>query len=50
MIDFMIEVIPQDEHKFRNVFPERFIEDVRKYQDSIWDLRVSAERAKTEAA
>ena len=50
MIDFMVETIPQDEHKFRNVFPERFIEDVRKYQDSIWDLQVSAERANTEAA
>lgn len=41
MIDFMVATIPQDEHKFRNVYPERFIEDVKKYQDSIWDLEVS---------
>lgn len=36
MIDFMVDLIPQDEHKFRNVFPERFIEDVKAYQDSLW--------------
>ncbi len=39
MIDFMIETIPQDAHKFRNVFPERFIDDVKKYQDSLWSVR-----------
>ncbi len=49
MIDFMIETIPQDEHKFRNVFPERFIDDVKKYQDSIWDLQTSPELAKRTA-
>lgn len=36
MIDFMIELIPQDDHKFRNVYPERFIEDVKQYQESLW--------------
>lgn len=36
MIDFMVEVIPQDHHKFRNVYPERFIESVKNYQDSLW--------------
>ena len=50
MIDFMIETIPQDEHKFRNVFPERFIDDVKKYQESIWDLQTSPELAKKTTA
>ncbi len=40
MIDFMIETIPQDHHKFRNVYPQRFIEDVKKYQESLWDIEV----------
>ncbi|MEM9463135.1 MAG: SDR family oxidoreductase [Myxococcota bacterium] len=40
MIDFMIDVIPRDHHKFRNIYPERFIEDVKKYQDSLWDKEV----------
>ena len=40
MIDFMIETIPQDHHKFRNVCPPRFIEDVKKYQESLWDIEV----------
>ncbi|NER01289.1 MAG: SDR family oxidoreductase [Okeania sp. SIO3C4] len=40
MIDFMIETIPQDNHKFRNVYPPRFIEDVKKYQESLWDIQV----------
>ena len=39
MIAFMIETIPQDESKFRNVFPERFIDDVKKYQDSLWTVQ-----------
>lgn len=36
MIDFMVELIPQDQHKFRNVFPQRFIEGVKQYQESLW--------------
>ena len=40
MIDFMIETIPQDHHKFRNVHPQRFIEDVKKYQNSLWEIEV----------
>ncbi|MDJ0788650.1 MAG: SDR family oxidoreductase [Myxococcota bacterium] len=40
MIDFMVDVIPQDHHKFRNVFPERFIEDVKNYQASLWTKEV----------
>ena len=50
MIDFMIETVPQDEHKFRNVFPERFIGDVKKYQESIRDLQTSLELAKKTTA
>jgi short-subunit dehydrogenase len=36
MIDFMVAMIPQEHHKFRNVYPERFIEDVKAYQNSLW--------------
>ncbi len=40
MIDFMVELIPQEHHKFRNVFPERFVEDVKDYQASLWKKEV----------
>ncbi len=40
MIDFMVELIPQEHHKFRNVFPERFVEDVMQYQASLWSKEV----------
>jgi len=40
MIDFMVDVIPQENHKFRNVFPERFVEDVKQYQASLWTKEV----------
>ena len=40
MIDFMVDVIPKDNHNFRNVYPERFVDDCKKYQDSLWDLQV----------
>ena len=46
MIDFMVDVIPQDEHKFRNVYPERFIEGCKEYQESLWELKSSPEIAK----
>ncbi|MEM9592208.1 MAG: SDR family oxidoreductase [Pseudomonadota bacterium] len=36
MIDFMVELIPQESHKFRNVFPEHFVGNVKAYQDSLW--------------
>jgi short-subunit dehydrogenase len=36
MIDFMVDLIPQDSHKFRNVFPEHFVGNVKAYQDSLW--------------
>ena len=37
MIDFMIETIPKDEHRFRNVYPEAAIEDVKTYQSRLWE-------------
>ena len=40
MIDFMIDVIPQEHHKFRNVHPQNFIEKVKNYQDSLWEIEV----------
>lgn len=40
MIDFMVDTIPQENHKFRNVYPERFIEDVKAYQNSLWVKQV----------
>jgi short-subunit dehydrogenase len=47
MIDFMIDLIPKDEHPFRNVYPANFREEVMKYQESIWDWQTSPEQAKT---
>jgi len=43
MIDFMVETIPQENHKFRNVYPERFIEGCKEYQNSLWELRVGSD-------
>ncbi|MEQ8824845.1 MAG: SDR family oxidoreductase [Filomicrobium sp.] len=40
MIDFMVELIPQENHKFRNVFPERFIDGVKEYQESLWSKQI----------
>ncbi|MEM6506400.1 MAG: SDR family oxidoreductase [Planctomycetota bacterium] len=40
MIDKMIEVIPQEHHAFRTVCPEDVIPDVKKYQESLWQLKV----------
>ncbi len=40
MIDFMVDIIPQQHHKFRNVFPERFVEDVKQYQAGLWKKEV----------
>jgi len=40
MIDFMIDIIPKNSHKFRNVHPERFIDNVKQYQESLWTLEV----------
>lgn len=46
MIDFMIEVIPKDEHPFRNVYPANFREEVMNYQEGIWDWQTSPALAK----
>lgn len=40
MIDYMIEKIPLDSHNFRNVYPEKAIDDVKSYQDSLWGKTV----------
>ena len=50
MIDFMIDVIPKDEHAFRNVYPANFRDEVMNYQNSIWDWQTSPEQAKTKKA
>lgn len=42
----MIEIMPQDKHKLPNVYPERFIENVKQYQDSLWQMESSPEQAK----
>ena len=36
----MINVIPQDSHKFRNVYPEKFIDGCKDYQKELWDMEV----------
>lgn len=40
MIDFMVKLIPQEHHKFRNVFPEIFVTEGKKYQESLWTAEV----------
>ncbi len=40
MVNFMIGIIPQEHHRFRNVFPERFVDDVKRYQDTLWTQEV----------
>lgn len=42
MIDFMIDLIPQESHNFRNVYPERFIDSCKDYQDKLWDLQINS--------
>lgn len=39
MIDKMVEVIPQDSHAFRTVWPDDFVEKSKKYQKSQYDLK-----------
>lgn len=40
MIDFMIEKIPADSHKFRNVYPDDVMKDVNDYYASLWEKEV----------
>jgi short-subunit dehydrogenase len=39
MIDKMIEVIPQEEHKFRTVFPEDFETNCQDYQNRQYKIK-----------
>lgn len=49
MIDFMVDTIPQDKHAFRSVYPPRFIDDVKQYQDSIWEWQLEEELQQKQA-
>lgn len=40
MIDRMVEVIPEEHHRFRTVCPGEVIEGCKAYQASLWDLTV----------
>ncbi|MCH2194830.1 SDR family oxidoreductase [Kordia sp.] len=40
MIDYMIEKIPADKHKFRNVYPDDVLKDVNDYQALLWEKEV----------
>ena len=50
MIDVMVDLIPKDTHKFRTVFPEAFADQVKTYQQGLWDLEVSSKKEVTETA
>lgn len=41
MIDFMIKIIPAEQHKFRNVYPNEVLKDVNDYQETLWEKEVS---------
>lgn len=41
MIDVMVDIIPRESHKFRNVFPEPFATEVKKYSETLWDITVA---------
>ncbi|WP_425075265.1 SDR family oxidoreductase [Psychroserpens sp. S379A] len=38
MADAMVDIIPKDTHKFRNVCPAEFEKEVKDYQDNLWNL------------
>lgn len=40
MVDVMVDIIPRDTHRFRNVFPEDFATAVKQYHDDLWDKEV----------
>ncbi|SHF44885.1 Short-chain dehydrogenase [Salegentibacter echinorum] len=40
MIDKMIEVIPQESHNFRTIWPESFVETCKDYQKSQYELMI----------
>jgi short-subunit dehydrogenase len=37
MIKEMVRLIPLDDHLFRNVHPGSFVDEVKKYQDGLWE-------------
>ena len=37
MIDEMARLIPLDEHRFRNVYPDSFEASAKEYQEGLWD-------------
>ena len=37
MINEMVRLIPLDDHLFRNVHPESFVDEVKKYQNGLWE-------------
>ncbi|WP_411842478.1 SDR family oxidoreductase [Salinicoccus sp. HZC-1] len=40
MIDKMVEIIPEDHHKFRVVYPEDTAEDMRKEEKENWEIEI----------
>ncbi|AKG74608.1 SDR family oxidoreductase [Salinicoccus halodurans] len=40
MIDKMVEIIPMDHHKFREVYPEDTAEDMREEEKKDWDMEI----------
>lgn len=42
MVDVIVEVLPQDTHLFRTVFPREVCEAAVQYQKDIWDLDISS--------
>ncbi|NOU58354.1 SDR family oxidoreductase [Marinifilum caeruleilacunae] len=44
MADAMVDIIPKESHKFRNVCPENFADFVKEYQANLWELIVTSEK------
>lgn len=40
MIDKMVEIIPQDKHDFRTVWPEASEQQVKTYQAELWEKKI----------
>lgn len=39
MIDKMVEIIPQDSHQFRTIWPEDFVEKCQEYQNRQYEIK-----------
>ena len=37
----LIQIIPAEQHKFRNVYPNEVLKDVNDYQENLWEKEVS---------